>query len=84
MGTILCKPVRRLYNVNLKCFRSSSTFTETPAYIENGELRPYQIAGVNWMIALYKHGLSGILADEMGLGKTIQTISLVGYLQLVQ
>lgn len=63
---------------------SSPTFTESPAYIKNGKMRNYQLTGLNWMIALYKHGLSGILADEMGLGKTLQTISLVGYLRLVQ
>ena len=45
-----------------------------------GELRPYQLDGLNWMINLYEKGLSGILADEMGLGKTIQTISLIAFL----
>lgn len=44
----------------------------------------YQITGLNWMISLYENNLSGILADEMGLGKTLQTIALIGYLQLVE
>ena len=43
-------------------------------------MRPYQIEGLNWLIALYNNGINGILADEMGLGKTLQTISLLGYL----
>lgn len=57
---------------------------KTPAYIKNGDMRDYQIEGLNWLIALYEQNLSGILADEMGLGKTLQTISLIGYLQLVK
>lgn len=54
-------------------------FEESPSYIVNGEMRDYQIRGLNWMIDLYENGINGILADEMGLGKTLQTISLLGY-----
>ena len=36
----------------------------------------YQLDGLNWLISMHTHGLSGILADEMGLGKTLQAISL--------
>ncbi|RID73646.1 hypothetical protein BRARA_B00782 [Brassica rapa] len=46
----------------------------------NGEMRDYQLAGLNWLIRLYENGINGILADEMGLGKTLQTISLLAYL----
>lgn len=56
-------------------------FEESPAYIKAGEMRDYQIRGLNWMISLYENGINGILADEMGLGKTLQTISLIGYLK---
>lgn len=35
------------------------------ADIKNGEMRDYQIRGLNWMISLYENGLNGILADEM-------------------
>ncbi|KAF0267749.1 ISWI chromatin-remodeling complex ATPase HuISW1 [Hanseniaspora uvarum DSM 2768] len=55
-------------------------FSESPIYV-NGELRPYQIQGLNWMIELFNNNLSGILADEMGLGKTLQTVSFLGYLR---
>lgn len=51
-----------------------------PKCIVNGTMRPYQLEGLNWLIALYDTGINGILADEMGLGKTLQTISLLGYL----
>ncbi|KAL0137963.1 SNF2 family N-terminal domain-containing protein [Mucor lusitanicus] len=43
-------------------------------------LKDYQILGVNWMLLLYRKGISGILADEMGLGKTAQVISFLGRL----
>ncbi|KAF4533362.1 hypothetical protein B566_EDAN002760 [Ephemera danica] len=56
-------------------------FDISPYYIKNGELRDYQVRGLNWMISLYENGINGILADEMGLGKTLQTISLLGYMK---
>lgn len=56
-------------------------FEASPPYIKSGEMRDYQIRGLNWMISLYENGINGILADEMGLGKTLQTISLLGYLK---
>ena len=59
-------------------------FTESPSYIKSGQMRDYQIRGLNWMIGLYENGINGILADEMGLGKTIQSISMLGYLQHYQ
>ena len=33
--------------------------------IKYGEMRDYQIRGLNWMISLYENGINGILADEM-------------------
>ncbi len=46
----------------------------------NGELRPYQQQGVNWLHALYSNGLHGLLADEMGLGKTVQVLAFLASL----
>jgi len=54
--------------------------TAQPSVIQ-GQMRPYQLAGLNWMIRLRHNGLNGILADEMGLGKTLQSISMLGYLE---
>lgn len=65
-------------NTNQKTIIS---FDQSPPYIKNGEMRDYQVRGLNWMISLYENGISGILADEMGLGKTLQTISLLGYMK---
>ncbi|KAJ5082811.1 ISWI chromatin-remodeling complex ATPase ISW2 [Penicillium argentinense] len=61
---------------------TTTVFRESPAFI-HGELRDYQIAGLNWLVSLHENGISGILADEMGLGKTLQTISFLGYLRYV-
>ncbi|XP_059485760.1 chromatin-remodeling complex ATPase chain Iswi [Neocloeon triangulifer] len=61
--------------------KAITRFDASPYYIKNGELRDYQVRGLNWMISLYENGINGILADEMGLGKTLQTISLLGYMK---
>ena len=61
--------------------KSVIRFDESPPYIKNGEMRDYQVRGLNWMISLHDNGINGILADEMGLGKTLQTISLLGYMK---
>jgi len=45
-----------------------------------GKLRPYQMAGVQWLDYLHEHRLGGCLADDMGLGKTVQAIALLGRL----
>ncbi|EWM24038.1 putative chromatin remodelling complex atpase chain, partial [Nannochloropsis gaditana] len=50
-----------------------------PPSIKHGQLRPYQLEGLNWMIRLQDNGINGILADEMGLGKTLQSISVLAY-----
>ncbi len=43
----------------------------------NGELRPYQKAGYNWLQFLNAYHFGGCLADDMGLGKTVQTLALL-------
>ncbi|KAJ6356412.1 hypothetical protein OIU78_004505 [Salix suchowensis] len=55
--------------------------TEQPYILKGGQLRSYQLEGLQWMLSLFNNNLNGILADEMGLGKTIQTISLIAYLK---
>lgn len=58
--------------------------TVQPPCVKGGVMRDYQLEGLNWMISLHARGLNGILADEMGLGKTLQSISLLGYLSIVE
>ncbi len=40
-----------------------------------GDLRPYQVQGLSWLLFLRQHGFGACLADDMGLGKTVQIIS---------
>lgn len=35
------------------------------ADVKGGEMRDYQVRGLNWMISLAENGINGILADEM-------------------
>ena len=53
---------------------------EQAAIMHGGQLKEYQVKGLEWLVSLYNNNLNGILADEMGLGKTIQTIGLLTYL----
>lgn len=50
-----------------------------PQMLRGGDLKEYQLGGLQWMVSLYNNNLNGILADEMGLGKTIQAIALLAY-----
>lgn len=43
--------------------------------IKNGELRDYQIRGLNWMISLFESKINGILADEMVSGTLLKSAS---------
>ncbi|KAL4656875.1 chromodomain-helicase-DNA-binding protein 1-like isoform X2 [Arapaima gigas] len=45
------------------------------------QLRPYQLAGAQWLSQCLKNQEGCILGDEMGLGKTCQTISLLVYVR---
>jgi non-specific serine/threonine protein kinase len=42
-----------------------------------GELRPYQQFGLNWLGFLKEYGFNGCLADDMGLGKTVQALAFL-------
>lgn len=39
-------------------------------------LRPYQVEGVQWLLALARAETGAVLADDMGLGKTMQVLAL--------
>lgn len=60
--------------------RIKEEVTAQPSILIGGQLKEYQLKGLQWMVSLFNNHLNGILADEMGLGKTIQTISLLTYL----
>jgi superfamily II DNA or RNA helicase len=42
-------------------------------------LRPYQVAGYQWLNYLKDINWGGILADDMGLGKTVQALSFMDH-----
>ncbi|CAO1621065.1 unnamed protein product [Parajaminaea phylloscopi] len=55
--------------------------SEQPAYLsDGGQLKEFQLTGLNWLAYLWSQSESGILADEMGLGKTVQSVSFISYL----
>ncbi|VVB15168.1 unnamed protein product [Arabis nemorensis] len=68
----------RKYNLAIHSIQEK--VTKQPSLLQGGELRSYQLEGLQWMVSLFNNDYNGILADEMGLGKTIQTIALIAYL----
>ena len=57
--------------------RAASAFhAEVPSTLQ-AELRPYQVAGFEWLARQAVWGVGACLADDMGLGKTIQTLALL-------
>lgn len=55
--------------------------SEQPVYLSaGGQLKEFQLTGLNWLAYLWSQGENGILADEMGLGKTVQSVSFISYL----
>ena len=50
-----------------------------PPYALKMILRPYQVAGYQWLNYLRDIRWGGILADDMGLGKTVQALSFLEY-----
>ncbi|OCL09033.1 chromo domain-containing protein 1 [Glonium stellatum] len=61
--------------------RSFVTLKEQPSYIKFGELRSFQLHGVNFLAHNWWKGNNVILADEMGLGKTVQTVAFMNWLR---
>jgi len=54
---------------------------EQPSYIKGGELRQFQLMGLNFLCLNWTRGNNVILADEMGLGKTVQSVSFLSWLR---
>lgn len=42
-----------------------------PTLLKGGDLKEYQMSGLQWLVSLYNNNLNGILADEMGLGNLL-------------
>lgn len=58
-----------------------SKLEEQPSYIQGGELREFQLKGLNFLALNWTRSNNVILADEMGLGKTVQTVSFLSWLR---
>ena len=57
-------------------FEKKVELKKQPSALTGGEMMPYQMEGLNWLLYNFHQEKNVILADEMGLGKTIQIISL--------
>ncbi len=53
---------------------------DAPEHLQ-AALRPYQLAGFQWLVFLHEAGWGGILADDMGLGKTVQALAFYLFLK---
>lgn len=62
-----------LKQCNLELFSSPKEVELSSRF--QGDLRPYQQAGVEWLSFLTQNKFHGILADDMGLGKTVQVLA---------
>eukprot|EP00882_Tetradesmus_deserticola_P026761 GHRQ01029552.1.p1 GENE.GHRQ01029552.1~~GHRQ01029552.1.p1 ORF type:complete len:619 (+),score=313.07 GHRQ01029552.1:120-1859(+) len=60
--------------------RSIAALTVQPDFLAGGQLRDYQLDGINWLTYAWIKARNAILADEMGLGKTVQCVSFLGLL----
>lgn len=77
-STSACTPSRSAYYKERPKY---TRMTEQPTYITvGGQLKEFQMTGLNWLAYLWSKNENGILADEMGLGKTVQTVSFLSYL----
>ena len=56
-----------------------SPFTYVASPQLKATLRPYQRAGVEWLLQHQASALGACLADDMGLGKTLQTLAVLNY-----
>ncbi|KAL0390776.1 UNVERIFIED_CONTAM: protein CHROMATIN REMODELING 5 [Sesamum calycinum] len=57
---------------------------QQPEWLKGGNLRDYQLEGLNFLVNSWRNDTNVILADEMGLGKTVQSVSMLGFLQNAQ
>ncbi|PNY24508.1 Chromo domain-containing protein 1 [Tolypocladium capitatum] len=66
---------------NLDTRSRMTKLDKQPEYIQGGELRQFQLKGLNFLCLNWTRGNNVILADEMGLGKTVQTVSFLSWLR---
>ncbi|KAL1843021.1 hypothetical protein VTJ49DRAFT_3335 [Mycothermus thermophilus] len=67
--------------MNIETRSRMTKLEKQPSYIKNGELREFQMIGLNFLALNWTRNNNVILADEMGLGKTVQTVSFLSWLR---
>ncbi|KAK4101689.1 hypothetical protein N658DRAFT_51637 [Parathielavia hyrcaniae] len=66
---------------NLETRSRMTKLEKQPSYVKGGELREFQMKGLNFLALNWTRANNVILADEMGLGKTVQTVSFLSWLR---
>ncbi|KAH7350882.1 PHD/FYVE-zinc-finger like domain-containing protein [Rhexocercosporidium sp. MPI-PUGE-AT-0058] len=84
-GRYLKQPTAAIMKARADTFRSRNfekdvELKEQPSALTGGQMMPYQMEGLNWLLYNFHQKKNVILADEMGLGKTIQLIALMASL----
>lgn len=69
------------YETNLNTRTKFLKLEKQPDFIQGGELRNFQLTGLNFLCLNWCRGNNVILADEMGLGKTVQSVSFLSWLR---
>ena len=83
----LCKQLRKLHSSFAPSNRSLDNTIPVPDSqpdcLVGGQIRHYQLKGLQWLVTQHNAAACSILGDEMGLGKTLQTVAFVSYLKEV-
>ncbi|GAM87744.1 hypothetical protein ANO11243_057710 [Dothideomycetidae sp. 11243] len=74
-------PVSDRKESNLATRSPYRPFRTQPDYVKHGQLREFQLTGINFLAHNWCNGNNVVLADEMGLGKTVQTVSFMNWLR---
>jgi len=77
-------PVSNKAESNPATRKPFETIKTTPSFLHNGELKEFQIKGLNFMAFNWVRNRNVVLADEMGLGKTVQTVAFISWLRHVR
>lgn len=77
-------PVSDRFESNPASRKPFETIKGTPSFLQNGQLKEFQVKGVNFMAFNWVKNRNVALADEMGLGKTIQTIAFINWMRHIR
>ncbi|KAJ5246886.1 Chromodomain helicase hrp3 [Penicillium chermesinum] len=77
-------PVSDKNETNPATRKSFEPIHSSPSFLQNGELKDFQIKGLNFLAFNWVRDRNVVLADEMGLGKTVQTVSFINWLRHVR